>query len=62
MQQQQEVELLEAFREMHEEDREILLAFAQTRAARQMAGAPKLRLIVSRPHPTQSTPLSNTSR
>lgn len=58
----QEAALLTAFREMHQDDREIILAFAKARAARQAAAAPKLRLVVSQFHPTQTTPLSNTPR
>lgn len=50
MSQKQEQALLAAFRSMHAEDKEILLDFAQIRAAKEVAERRKaLKLIVNKP-------------
>jgi hypothetical protein len=58
----QEKILMDAFRRMHPEDKDLLVDFAKAQAAAHAAEKPKLRLIVCRPNPPQSAALGSSSR
>ena len=62
MHRQQEARLLAAFRLLHSEEKEILVNFAESRAAKEIRSRPKLRLVAGISCPTNDTQFSGVSR
>jgi hypothetical protein len=61
MQEQQEAVLIAAFRQMHQEDRALIIEYARARAAAHTKSQPTLQLVVSNLSPASRPTLGRAS-